>query len=134
MTIKEMEELAGMPRANIRFYEAAGLLAPARNVNGYRDYSQEDLLVLKKIKLLRSLHMSLEEIKALHTGQQELSAVLEQQIHKLSSDKEDLDKAQAVCEIMYRDGSHYDNLDAEKYLANLRIGTPSYTITSDKEK
>ena len=134
MTIKEMEELAGMPRANIRFYEAEGLLAPARNVNGYRDYSQEDLSVLKKIKLLRSLHMTLDEIKALHTGQQELSAVLEQQINKLSSDKEDLDKAQAVCEIMYRDGIHYDNLDAEKYLSNLRIGAPSYTVTSDKEK
>ena len=79
MTIKEMEELAEMPRANIRFYEAEGLLSPARNVNGYRDYSQEDLLVLRKIKLLRSLHMSLEDIKALHTGKQELSVVLEQQ-------------------------------------------------------
>ena len=111
MTIKEMEELAEMPRANIRFYEAEGLLSPARNVNGYRDYSQEDLLVLRKIKLLRSLHMSLEDIKALHTGKQELSVVLEQQISKLSNDKENLHKAQAVCETMYRDGMHYENLD-----------------------
>lgn len=77
MTIKEIEELAEMPRANIRFYEAEGLLSPARSVNGYRDYSQKDLSVLKKIKLLRSLHMSLEEIKSLHTGQKELSVVLE---------------------------------------------------------
>lgn len=133
MTIKEMEELAEMPRANIRFYEAEGLLSPARNVNGYRDYSQEDLLVLRKIKLLRSLHMSLEDIKALHTGKQELSVVLEQQISKLSADKENLHKAQAVCETMYRDGMHYENLDAEKYLSDLKkINT--HSPRSDAEK
>ena len=119
MTIKEIEELSGMPRANIRYYEEQGLVAPTRHANGYRDYSEEDLSVLKKIKLLRSLHMSMEEIKALHTGQQELSAVLEQQIRKLAGEKEDADKAQSICEAMYRDGIRYESLDAEKYLNGL---------------
>lgn len=123
MTIKEIEELVGMPRANIRYYEEQGLLSPARDANGYRDYSKEDLSVLKKIKLLRSLHMSLDEIKALHTGEQDLSVALEQQIRKLSAAKENLDKAQSVCEIMYKDGSKYESLDAEKYLKNLNEGT-----------
>ena len=45
MTIKEIETLAEMPRANIRFYESEGLLSPARNVNGYRDYSKEELSI-----------------------------------------------------------------------------------------
>jgi len=134
VTIKEMEELAEMPRANIRFYEAEGLLSPVRSVNGYRDYSQEDLSILRKIKLLRSLHMSLEDIKALHTGQQELSSVLEQQIRKLSDDKEDLDKAQTVCEIMYQDGIQYDDLDAEKYLANLKHGVNTYNTSQNTER
>lgn len=132
MTIKEMEELAEMPRANIRFYESEGLLSPARNVNGYRDYSQEDLAVLRKIKLLRSLHMSLDEIKSLHTGQRELTVALEKQIKQLSSDKKDLDKAQVVCETMYRDGTRYENLDAEKYLSNLKYGVNTYKAAADK--
>ena len=38
LTIKQMEERSGMSRANIRFYEAEGLLCPARQENGYRDY------------------------------------------------------------------------------------------------
>lgn len=134
MTIKEIEELAEMPRANIRFYEAEGLLSPARSVNGYRDYSQEDLSVLKKIKLLRSLHMSLEEIKALHTGKQELSVALEQQISKLSSDKEKLHKAQIVCESMYRDGTNYNNLDAEKYLWNLKHGVNTHATSAKTQQ
>lgn len=124
MTIKEIEELAGMPRANIRYYEKEGLLNPERDVNGYREYSEKDLLILKKIKLLRSLHMSIEEIKALHTGKQELSVILEQQIQKLAADKVDLDKAHSVCEIMYKDGIKYESLDAEKYLKNLNEGIP----------
>ena len=130
MTIKEIEELAEMPRANTRFYEAEGLLSPVRNVNGYRDYTQEDLLVLRKIKLLRSLHMSLEDIKALHAGKQELSVVLEQQINKLSADKENLQKAQAVCENMYRDGLRYENLDADSLIGNTKMSNSQIKIWS----
>ena len=83
MTIKEIEKESGMVRANIRFYESEGLLAPARESNRYRDYSEEDLEVLKRIRLLRSLQLSLEEIKDLQSGRQELSEVLDRQIIKL---------------------------------------------------
>ena len=64
MKIKEIEERSGMSRANIRFYESEGLIAPARDTNGYRDYSEADLEILQRIKLLRTLRISLEEIKA----------------------------------------------------------------------
>ena len=39
MTSKEMEARSGVARANIRYYEAEGLLHPDRAKNGYRDYS-----------------------------------------------------------------------------------------------
>ena len=51
MTSKEMEARSGVARANIRYYEAEGLLTPARRKNGYRDYSEADLELLEKIKL-----------------------------------------------------------------------------------
>ena len=65
MTIKEIEELTGLARANIRFYEREGLISPERMSNGYRNYSNDDLQVLLRIKLLRSLNVSIEEIKSL---------------------------------------------------------------------
>ena len=34
MTIKEVEELSNMTRANIRFYEKEGLITPQRDSNG----------------------------------------------------------------------------------------------------
>ena len=52
MNIKEIEERSGLTRANIRYYEQEGLLAPARRENKYRDYSEEDLETLLRIALL----------------------------------------------------------------------------------
>ena len=68
MTIKEIEERAGMARANIRFYEKEGLISPVRQENGYRDYSEKDLEDLEKIKLLRALDLSVEAIREAKAG------------------------------------------------------------------
>lgn len=62
MNIQEVEQKTGLERGNIRFYEKEGLLHPARQSNGYRDYSQEDIQTLLRIKLLRQLNISLGEI------------------------------------------------------------------------
>ena len=67
MTIREMETVTGLTRANIRFYEAQGLIAPERKENNYREYSQTDGEVLLRIKLLRALGMTIEQIKAIQT-------------------------------------------------------------------
>ena len=53
MKIKQVEELVGITSKNIRFYESQGLLTPERADNGYREYHQDNIEVLKKIKLLR---------------------------------------------------------------------------------
>ena len=63
MTIAELERRSGLTRANIRFYEAEGLLRPARRENGYRDYSEEDLALLLRVRLLRELGLPLAEIR-----------------------------------------------------------------------
>ena len=55
MKIKFVEELVGITRKNIRFYEEQGLLSPQRADNGYREYEEEDVHRLMQIKLLRKL-------------------------------------------------------------------------------
>ena len=54
MKIKQVEELVGITSKNIRFYESQGLLTPERADNGYREYHQDNIEVLKKIKLQKS--------------------------------------------------------------------------------
>lgn len=127
MTIKEIEEASGMQRANIRYYEAEGFLHPEREKNGYRNYTDADLKILKKIKLLRSLHISLEEIKALHQGEQELGKTLEQHIVQLTKQQAELEKSKYVCEKMQRDGATYEKLNTEQYLLVLKNCRPDVT-------
>lgn len=119
MTIKELEETLGMTRANIRFYEQEGLLSPARNPNGYRDYSREDVATLQKIKLLRELDVDLDTIRALQSGEQTLSQVLKDQLARLEADETALTGARTVCAQLRREWLSYESLDAGPWLERL---------------
>lgn len=55
MTIKEVEEQTGITRANIRFYEKEGLLTPGRGSNNYREYGNDDVEHLRRIRVLRMM-------------------------------------------------------------------------------
>ena len=89
MTIREMEARCGMDRANIRFYEREGLLTAPRLQNGYRDYTEENAQTLLRIRLLRSLHVPLDEIRALQTGEKALPETLRDQLARLAREEAD---------------------------------------------
>lgn len=116
MTSREIEELSGMTRANIRFYEKEGLIAPERNSNGYRNYSEEDLSILKRIRLLRTLHLSLEDIKSLSRNEQELSGLLIRHLTALKKEQQALGHSVKVCEQLCKDRAVYNSFDAQHYL------------------
>ena len=63
MKIKQVEELVGITRKNIRFYEEQGLLNVERAENGYREYHTADIARLQEIKLFRKMDISIEEIE-----------------------------------------------------------------------
>ncbi|MBQ9142296.1 MAG: MerR family transcriptional regulator [Lachnospiraceae bacterium] len=116
MTIKEMEERSGIPRANIRYYEAEGLLKPARTSNRYRDYSESDLETLLKIKLLRCLHITLEDIKGLQEGNAELSGILNKNLQNLTTEQVELQRSKEICTAMRNEGAEYSTLKPQRYL------------------
>lgn len=137
MQIKEIEKLSGMKRANIRFYEKEGFITPKRLDNGYRDYSESDLQILLRIKLLRSLHISLEEIHAIKEGSEDLGDILSKQIEKLEQEKQDISYAKDVCYAMQADAVSFENLDAQKYLDGIdktsKVSGSSYFSIKDDE-
>ncbi|MBQ8802009.1 MAG: MerR family transcriptional regulator [Tyzzerella sp.] len=116
MTIKEIEQHTEMTRANIRFYESEGLITPARNANGYRDYSVEDADTLMKIKLLRNLQISLEDIKKLQDGSLQLKLILANCLLDLDRKTEKLMRSKDVCRTMQTDEVSYNSMNANKYL------------------
>ncbi len=75
--------------------------------------------VLKRIKLLRTLHMSLEEIKALHNGEENLVNALDKHLEKLAADKTDIETSERICRSMRADNVNFNSFDAQKYLDKL---------------
>lgn len=119
MTIKEAEERTGLARANIRYYEEQGFFAAARGENGYRNYSEEDVDTLLKVKLLRQLGFSLEEIHELQNGDRSLEPALERREADLERERRELDQAIALCRDMRSDRVSFYTLDARRYLDRL---------------
>ena len=133
MNIKDIETQSGMTRANIRFYEQEGLLSPQRQSNGYRDYSDADLETLQRIRLLRTLGLGIEEIRALQKGETTLQAALAQQTLALEQQAAQLQRRQQVCRDICRDNTSYETLDAQRWLNALEedTSTPVAVPTAD---
>src|SRR5699024_3528675 len=103
-------------RANIRFYEKEGLLSPQRKSNGYRDYTEEDVETLKRIRLLRSIHISLEDIRTLNENVCELTELLPTHLIKLKEKNQDLEQYRFICEQLCGAQESYRSFDAQHYL------------------
>lgn len=120
MRIQDLENRTGLERPTIRFYERQGLLMPMRLENGYREYTEEDVQQLMKIKLLRQLGMSVEKIKALQQGSVDFQKAMTAQIAHLGSRIDENKRARAVCEAISSDGVDYQSMNADHYLKMMR--------------
>src|SRR3990167_5028850 len=68
-TVKNLSQLAGVSVQTLHHYDRIDLLKPSlRLSNGYRVYSEKDLLQLQQIIALKFFGFELSKIKALLTG------------------------------------------------------------------
>ncbi len=94
MQIQSVEELVGITKKNIRFYEKEGLLSPTRKAdNGYRDYDLKDIACLERIKLLRKLNVPIEEIREIFNGKQPIETCLNTHTQNLEKQKQSIEVA-----------------------------------------
>lgn len=120
MQIRDLEHATGLDRATIRFYEKEGLICPQRQENGYRTYSVQDEKSLLRIKLLRSLGMSLETIRNLQQGREDFPSALEMQRRTLENTIRQDQRAKEVCLEIRDQVRQYEELDATPYLKKLQ--------------
>ena len=120
MKINQVEQLVGITKGNIRFYEKEGLLTPGRNhENGYRDYSDADVAWLKKIKLLRMLDVPIEEILRLKSGELTLEDAMGRHMIQLERRRANLDAMAGLCTQLWENRSRLDTLDVDAVLAGM---------------
>lgn len=121
MKINQVEELTGITKKNIRFYESEGLIAPRRDpANGYREYDLEDARALLRIKLLRKLDVSCEKIRELQSGKISLSSCMDDQLILLAHRQRDLDHMQEMCRRLMEEEQDFSGLAPEIWLDQMK--------------
>lgn len=134
MKINEVEQLVGITKKNIRFYEEQGLLSPRRNKeNGYREYSEEDVKTLEQIKLLRKLGLPLEEIRLMQSGRSTIADSMRRHLVTLEREKENLAQSEALCSRLQMEEGTLTGLDARKILEEMEILEQRGTAFQNKQ-
>lgn len=135
MKINEVEQLVGITKKNIRFYEAEGLLTPRRNSeNGYREYSEADVEALRRIKLLRKLGFPLEEIRQMQQGSRSVGDGMRRHLITLERERENLEESIRLCATLTDRSETLDALDAQALLSQIERMEQKGTTFMDKQK
>lgn len=116
MKIGEAAKETGLSISNIRFYEKKGLLEPARDQESkYRNYTEEDILRLKKIIIFRKMDLSVEQIAAMLKGKTDAKEVLKNQEQELLNKIREMEGALELCRILEKEEVPLD-IEPEQYL------------------
>lgn len=63
MKINDVCLITGLTKKAISYYENNELIKPSKDSSGYRDYTNEDIIILNEVALYRKLDISIKEIK-----------------------------------------------------------------------
>ncbi len=135
MKIYQVEELVGITKKNIRFYEEQKLLCPKRNPeNDYREYSLEDVRQLEKIKLLRKLSVPIEDIRLLENGRLSLTQSMNQQIERIEKEQKNTELMKELCAKLRDESTDLKTLNASFYLSEMEKMESQGTKFKDIQK
>lgn len=135
MKINEVETLVGITKKNIRFYEDEGLLSPRRNSeNGYRDYGEAEVEILRRIKLLRKLGFPLEEIRQMQSGCCTVGDGMRRHLVLLDRERSNLESARRFCAELVDCPEKLETLDAQTLLNRMEQLEQEGTTFMDKQK
>lgn len=135
MKINEVEALSGITKKNIRFYEDAGLISPKRNAqNGYREYSEEDVALLRRIRLFRKLGVPLEEIRQMLAGNYTVADGMRRHSITLEREQRNLEQSMQMCRQMQSMEVPVNQLDAEEILTQMALLESSGTAFPDAQQ
>ncbi len=92
MKTHDVEIQLGTTKQTLIYYEKEGLINPSRDENNYRHYTQNDIDILQVILLLRSLEISIDEIKLILSGKLSIRNCLNNKQNYLKNVKEKIEK------------------------------------------
>ena len=120
MRISEVAEKTGLSISNIRFYEKKGLIGPDRDKDSkYRNYTEEDLALIKQILLFRKMDFSIGTISHILNNKLTIEAAIQNQITELEEKRDSIQSSIDLCRKIAGDGQ-YSSLDTDYYLSYVK--------------
>lgn len=98
MTTKEMEHMLGITKAALIYYEKEGFIKPERGNNNYRNYTQKDVETIRFIMMMRSMQLSIDEIKLIFNGKLSIRDALETKQEYLDKEHLEIEETQQKIE------------------------------------
>ena len=86
--INEVAKKCNITKKAIQYYVEQGLITPVILENGYKDFSEDEVKLLKKVVLYRRLDLSINEIKRVLANPNEIKSILYQRTLEMERAKE----------------------------------------------
>lgn len=96
MMLADVKRETGLTRKAIEYYCNQEIVSPLLLENGYRDFSNSDVVTLKEVSLYRKLSLSIKEIKSILKDKKELAMILHQRKSNLEIEKEQVSLLQRL--------------------------------------
>ena len=115
MKIKELENILSISRSNIRFYEKQGLFSPERKDNNYREYTNQDIEVLKKIIIFRKMGFTVEEIKLIQNNDLPFAEAIANAQRRIEDEIEQLNGSLKLIKQVAQENLSFDEIDIDEH-------------------
>lgn len=128
--IKEFSKLTNVSTRTLHHYDHIGLLIPSERLeNGYRKYSEEDLLKLQQILALKSFGIKLSQIKEIINKNLNLETQLDQQINFLEEKVSLLTNLKNILQQAAKEYDHNKSINWSRIVKLIEV----YDMTTELE-
>lgn len=115
LKIKDLENLLSISRSNVRFYEKQGLFSPERKDNNYREYTNQDIEVLKKIIIFRKMGFTVEEIKLIQNNDLPFAEAIANAQRRIEDEIEQLNGSLKLIKQVAQENLSFDEIDIDEH-------------------
>jgi len=127
MTINDISKELGLTKRAIKFYEEKGLLSVPKDENGYRNYSQDHIRMLKTISIYRKLGIGIADIQKIisHKDTSILMRVLKEKETELQDKQAELLELQTFISTQNVDQA-YERFEYETVAQAMKDAVPGF--------
>ncbi len=110
MMSNDAAKLLGIKKSHLRFLRESGLVTPASDVNGYLQYSEADIVKLKRLLVCREAGVPVELLKQVLGGSLAFRDALLKTERMLGERVDDLQRTFARCAALLESGCAFETI------------------------